>query len=48
MTTQIHHQNSDYTTIKGRLKTVSLNNGSHLTGMVETGLPDPNLPNKRA
>ena len=47
VTTQKRHQTFDYTTIADRLRTVRKNNDSHLIWCGQTGLRDPNLPNKR-
>ena len=40
-------KNFDYTTIADQLRTVSWGNDGHPTGVVKTGLRDPNLPTNR-
>ena len=40
-------KNFDYTTIADRLRTVSWGNDSHPTGVVKTGLRDPDIPTNR-
>ena len=44
VTTQKCHKNFDYTTIADRLKTVSLSNDSHPTGMVKPVYKIPTFP----
>ena len=47
LTTQRRHQNSDYTMIADRLRTVSWSNNNHPTGVVKPGLKGTNLPTHR-
>ena len=44
LTTTRRYQNVDYTTIAGRLGTVSWSNNSHPTGVVKPDLKGTNLP----